>query len=234
VESVFITGNSRGIGLALTRHYLSDGFKVAGCSRQGCQERHVNLTDMRCDLAQPDQIEAALQKLFASQQQLDLVVLNAALLGDIAEVQNTPLAHAKQVMDVNLWANKVILDWFLSRGICIKQIVFMSTGASVVGYRGLTAYSLSKSALNMLCQLYTHEFPDTHLAALAPGIVDTAMQEKLCDVDVKRFPAMQSLKDARGTPMMPTPAKAAEQLVWAFTRLKSFPSGSFVDLRELH
>ena len=93
---------------------------------------------------------------------------------------------------------------------------------------------MSKAALNMLAKLYAHEFADTHLTALAPGIIDTAMMNHLCDeADAQTFPALDRLRQARGTQAMPGPLTAAERLVSILPRLQAWPSGSFVDIRQI-
>src|SRR5690625_6916597 len=68
---------------------------------------------------------------------------------------------------------------------------------------GWGGYSLSKEALNNLITLYAEEMPNTHFLSLAPGLVDTDMQEYLCgEVDSAEFPSVQKLRDARGTDNM--------------------------------
>jgi len=84
-------------------------------------------------------------------------------------------------------------------------------------------------------QLYAPEMPDTHLAAYAPGLVDTGMQDYLCDeVDTDEFPSVQKLKDARGTADMPSPRQAADRLLELLGDLReNHESGSFVDVRMI-
>lgn len=100
---------------------------------------------------------------------------------------------------------------------------------------GWGAYSLSKAALNNLVQLYAHELPETHVISLAPGLIDTAMQDYLCEeVDSGDFPSVQKLKAARGTEDMPGPRATAERILDLLDDLKAkHPSGSFVDIRQL-
>ena len=112
----------------------------------------------------------------------------------------------------------------------------ISSGAAVNGNKGWGAYALSKATLNMLAKLYAHEFPETHVCALAPGLVDTAMQDYLCDsqlVDADRFPSVNTLRDARGTASMPTAAQIASQITAKTADLRAHPSGSFLDVRNL-
>lgn len=237
-QAVFITGNSSGLGYGLTKEYLSRGYEVYGLSRRGCTGIDDNaLHDARCDLAQLATIAPALDSLLGEVSRLNLVFLNAGVLGEIRDITETPLVDIQQVMDINVWANKIILDWLHERQLGVEQIVSISSGAAVKSHRGWGAYSLSKAALNMLNQLYAPEYPDTHLCALAPGLVDTAMQDHLCnpdEVDVKRFASVQKLRDARGTDRMPTPRAAARRLAQVIPKLMKYPSGSFVDVRTMN
>jgi NAD(P)-dependent dehydrogenase (short-subunit alcohol dehydrogenase family) len=83
--------------------------------------------------------------------------------------------------------------------------------------------------------LYAREMPDTHVVALAPGLIDTGMQDYLCEeVDSDEFPSVQKLKDARGTENMPGPREAAEQIIDLLADLRdNHESGAFVDIRKL-
>src|SRR5699024_6470024 len=136
--------------------------------------------------------------------------------------------------DLNVWANKLILDWFASR-LAPRQIVLISSGASVNGNRGWGSYALSKAALNMLAQLYAHDLPDSHLVALAPGLIHTAMQDHINDTaDTEAFPSVKRLKQARGTATMPGPRAVADTIAQALPTLREqYPSGAFVDIRDL-
>ena len=233
-KSVFITGNSSGLGLGLSKEYLERGWRVLGLSRRGVRNLSGDVKDVRCDLAQLDSIGEALSELFEDTRKLDLVFLNAGILGRIREIHKTPVRDIQLVMDVNVWANKIIMDWFIENGISIDQIVLISSGASVNGNKGWSAYALSKATLNMLAKLYSHEFGETHLTALAPGLVHTAMQDYLCtEVDTALFPSIKKLKYAMDTPRMPSPEEAAKVIADAVPRLKGYPSGSFVDLRTM-
>jgi NAD(P)-dependent dehydrogenase (short-subunit alcohol dehydrogenase family) len=233
-NSVFITGNSSGIGLGLTVEYLSRGYDVYGISRRGCPLQDSRLHDVQCDLAELDSVGPALQTLLGDIRTLDLAVLNAGVLGAIRELHDTPMADVRRVMDINLWANKAVMDWLHDSGMRIRQVVFMSSGASVNGNKGWSGYALSKAALNMMAQLYVHEFPDTHISSFAPGLVHTPMQDDIRDhVDSRRFPSTQVLKDAIGTESMPEPREAGRLLADAFEELPAYPVGSLIDIRNM-
>ena len=231
---LFITGNSSGLGYALTRHYLEQDWRVSGCSRRGCEGLGGFLSDMRCDLTDFEGIPVSLEDLLGAAHKLDLVILNAGILGEIREIAKTPLADIQRIMDSNVWANKVILDWLIHSGLEVAQVIMISSGASVLGNRGWGGYALSKAALNMLAKLYAHEMPDTHIVSLAPGLIDSDMMSYLCEeADAEKFPALNRLREARNSEAMQTPAEAAENIASVVGQLREFESGSFVDIRQI-
>ena len=233
--NVLITGNSSGLGLGLTQTLLKRDAIVWGMSRRGCPV-HDNdgLRDRRFDLSNLNALPDALERLLSDCLRLDLVVLNAGILGKIHEISETDVHDLEHMMRINVWSNKVILDWIIERQLPVDQIIAISSGAALNMNYGWGGYSLSKALLNNLVTLYAHEMPDTHLTALAPGLVDTPMQDYLCgEVDTEEFPSVQKLKDARGTEDMPGPEAAAERILGSLDKLREGESGRFVDMRKL-
>ncbi len=236
--NVFITGNSSGLGLGMTEALLEHDAIVWGMSRSGCPRAEHNddgIRDRKQDIGNLNDLEEGLERLLSDCLRLDLVVLNAGLLGRIQPLAQTDVHDLEHLMRVNVWANKVILDWLIERQLPVDQIVAISSGAAVNMNYGWGGYSLSKAALNNLINLYAPEMPDTHLIALAPGLIDTGMQDYLCgEVDSDAFPSVQKLKDARDSDAMPKPRQAAEQILDLLDDLKTrFESGQFVDIRQL-
>lgn len=231
-STAFITGTSSGLGRGLAEILIGEGWAVYGCSRRGCDLAGVE--DAVLDLIDYGSLPNGLSRLLGDLRALDLVVLNAGVLGEIASIAETPLDDLKRVMEINCWANKVILDWLHAWGRPVAQVVMISSGASVLGNKGWGGYALSKAALNMLAKLYSHEMPRTHISALAPGIIDTAMMDHLCEAaDAEAFPALKRLRAARGTESMPGPLEAAERLLSVLPQIRERPSGSFIDIREI-
>ncbi|GAB4170070.1 MAG: SDR family NAD(P)-dependent oxidoreductase [Wenzhouxiangellaceae bacterium] len=232
--NVFITGNSSGLGLGLTRSLLKRDAIVWGLSRRGCPIRDEALRDRKVDIGNLAHLEHHLERLLSDCLRLDLVILNAGILGRIRPLSETDVHDVEHLMRVNVWANKVILDWLIERAIPVGQVIAISSGAAVNMHYGWGAYSISKAALNNLIRLYAHEMPETHLTALAPGLVDTPMQDYLCgEVDSEEFKSVQKLKEARGTERMPTPDQAAERIMGLLDWLREQPSGEFIDVRNI-
>jgi len=233
---LFVTGHRRGLGRGFIAAGLARDWRCYGVSRQVSATATAGLHEANCDLADPAALAPALEELLAGVSRIELVILNAGLLGPIRDLSATPMAEIERVMQVNVWANKRILDWLLERGLPVDAVLMISSGAAVIGQRGWGAYALSKATLNMLAQLYAHEFPATRLVALAPGLVDTGMQAVLCDplqTDAERYPSLQSLRTARGSGQMPSPREAAERILTRLPDILARPSGSFVDIRDL-
>lgn len=234
MANVFITGISSGLGLGLVKKYLKDGYQVYGLSRRACPVKHENLHASQVDLSDFANVPGALFELFSGQKKFDLVVLNAGILGGISTMKKAAMPDLKNVMDINLWTNKVILDWLFKHLVEVKQVVAISSGAAVNGNKGWAGYSISKAAFMMMLKLYAEEELKTHFMSFAPGLVDTAMQDYLCsNKETDEFPSLARIQSARGTENMPTPDVLAEKLPVIFKKLLTYESGSFIDIRKM-
>lgn len=234
MANIFISGISAGIGKALALHYAHRGDTVYGLSRRKLDYEHERISHMQLDLARTEQIGAQVAELLAVSGGLELAILGAASPGRIERMAGASLADLKAVMEVNLWAQKALIDALLAGAAPVRRVVAISSGASVQGSMGWSGYALSKAALNMLVQLYASEYPSTHFVALAPGLVDTAMQQYVCEeVSAQDFPSVGALHAARGTALMPNPEAFARRFHAAFGRLCDVNSGDYIDIRAL-
>lgn len=236
-RNVFITGTSSGLGYELARYYLDAGWRVYGISRSMNEELNgtAGFFFLLQDVNRFREIGTNLFSFLSDPEVIDLVILNAGILGELKDLRDTGMEEIRRVMDVNVWANKMIIDVLFGLKKEIRQVVAVSSGASVSGARGWNAYALSKATLNMLVSLYAKEFPGTHFSALAPGLVDTAMQEHIFSLaDDERYPVVSRLQDAKRTGRMPGPKDAARLFAEAVAhKVKNYESGSFLDVRKL-
>ena len=153
--NVLITGTSSGLGFGLARYYLENGHTVYGLSRR-MNEDLKNSGDFKFlsqDVTSFREVETNLLSFLKEVKVLDLVILNAGILNEIKDLKDTTIDEIRQVMDVNVWANKILIDSLIRQVNEVKQVVAISSGAAVSGSRGWNAYSLSKAALNMLINL---------------------------------------------------------------------------------
>ena len=225
-----ITGASSGIGRALATLFLEKGFSVYALSRRNPGFDNPRVTFISCNLNDFDAVPDALARAIPPRTPFEYVILNAGVLGKIEPIAASDLNELKAVMDVNVWANKLLIDTLLQRGCGIKQMIAISSGAAVNGSKGWGGYSLSKAALNMLMKLYAGELESTHITALAPGLVLTPMLEGiLMGSDPERFPSVARIQAGEKR----TAEEAATLLFELFPKLLEFESGSFVDVRNL-
>lgn len=236
MNTVLITGTSKGLGEGFADFFLQNGDQVIGYSRSENQvlNAHDNFKHQPVDFQKLDAIEDAITKSLVGVEYIELLILNAGVIGEIKTMTDSSISAMKKVMDINLWANKVILDTILQKGIKVNQVVAISSGASVNGSKGWSGYSISKAAMNMLIKLYAVEYTSTHFTALAPGLIDTEMQDYLCEkVNDKDFPSIQRLRSARGTEAMPNGKEAAQKIALILPALLTTPSGNYEDIRKL-
>ena len=234
--NILITGTSKGIGEAIARDYLENGHKVFGISRTESEvlKAYPEFYFLSADIADFDAMKKQLPLFLNPVDHLDLVILNAGILNEIKDLKNTTIEEIKKVMDVNVWANKLIIDVCFENLETIGQIVAISSGAGVSGARGWNAYSLSKATLNMLIDLYAKEHTDTHFSAMTPGVIDTQMQDYISGLPgEKDFPVVKKLKKLKNTPDMPQPEEVSGELIGAFEKAKDHDSGAFLDKRQL-
>lgn len=230
MKNILITGVSSGLGQALAIEYLENGDAVyaIGKTIPHKLDHYPHFFFFPYDLSETFMIQSTLKE-FLQNRSFDIVILNAGVLGDIQPLSQTDLNDVKDVMEINLWANKELIDT-LHKHAQVKQIVGMSSGAAVNGSKGWGAYSLSKAALNMLLNVYAKEMPETHFTALAPGVIHTPMvQHILENVNDEVYPSARRLKEGE----IRSPEKAAKLLIETFPKLLAYESGSFLDVRTM-
>jgi NAD(P)-dependent dehydrogenase (short-subunit alcohol dehydrogenase family) len=236
MKNIFITGISSGLGKGIAQYALTQGVKIWAMNRNepDWETKEGILHFHPADFKNLKTLVTNTQGLLTNCEELDCIILNSGIISPIQDLKDTSMEIIQEVMNVNTWANKLILDAVFSSGIPVKQVVAISSGASVNGNRGWNAYSISKCALNMLIKLYSEEQEETHFTALAPGLIDSPMQDYLCGlVNNDKFPALEILKQARGTEHMPSEVVAGENIWKKIPKLLSYPSGSYVDVRNM-
>ena len=124
--NILITGVSSGLGEALMEEYIKQGDQVYGISRTSVDRcKHVT-----CDLDEVGVIHQKLYELLNDITELDVVILNAGMLGDIKTFNEWSYGELLEMMNVNVWSNKYILDWLFKNNVKVKQVITISSGAS--------------------------------------------------------------------------------------------------------
>ena len=188
-----ITGASRGIGAAIGRRYAAEGAQVVLAARTVAGLEEVDdairaasagesqATLVPIDLGNPDEIDqlaAAITQRFG---RLDILVGNAAILGEMTPVGQIEPDSWDEVVAVNLTAN-----WRLIRGLeplllasdAGRAIFLTSAVAGGRAYWG--AYAVTKTGLEALARTWAQEMEKTSLRinVVNPGAVRTSMRAK--------------------------------------------------------
>ena len=119
-KNILITGCSSGLGLALTNYYLQKGFKVYGISRNKPEIQNQNFIHISFDLSKILEIKTSLTTILKEIKNLDLVFLNAGMLGKIKILQELSIEEMQEVYNLNVYANKELLD--ILKNIKVKNI----------------------------------------------------------------------------------------------------------------
>lgn len=227
-KNILITGCSSGLGLALTNYYLQKGFKVYGISRNKPEIQNQNFIHISFDLSKILEIKTSLTTILKEIKNLDLVFLNAGMLGKIKILQELSIEEMQEVYNLNVYANKELLDILMQ--IDVKNIFIISSGASKTGYKGWGSYSLSKAGVNMLVNLYSNEMFNTKIIALAPGVIKTPMTDYIrFELDENIFTSAKKLNEG----LVQTAFETAIKIDAFINRIDEFETGSYVDIRQI-
>jgi len=186
MQSVLITGISRGIGRSLAEVFLNNGYKVVGTTLTGDADfSHEHLTVLELDLAKPESIAACVARVESLQVTFDIVINNAGVLLDEDEVVLVP-ELLRATLEVNLIGTADFAERVLPRISPKGHLIFISSTAGSLEYEGhlishfpkhYPAYKISKTALNMYMRTLALRLKGSGpvVSSVHPGWVKTAM-----------------------------------------------------------
>lgn len=195
-----VTGSSRGLGAALARELSQAGNVVLGIARQ--QNAALAIEQWALDLAEPLPAAERLQSWLRTHTGWTSATLvnNAALLSPPGPLAATELAQLSAALRVGLEAPTLLSRVFLAEtaGVPTRRILNISSGLGRRAMAGSASYCAVKAGLDHLSRALALEAPDVGIVSLAPGVIDTDMQQQLRGADPARFPEQtrfQGLKD---------------------------------------
>lgn len=218
-----ITGASQGLGRALAEAILTrPDTQVLGISRHATIE-HPRYQHQPLDLSDIEAVEHNLSKIFPPRPDaLSLTLINnAGTLGEIGYVGELPNEHFQFVFDLNVVAPAILMNTFLrtyglQTGIP-RTVLNISSGAAQRPVDGWAAYCASKAALNALSETAQKEQEQrgtgVRVWALAPGIVDTAMQAHIRTAEMGQFSEAAKFAAYYAEGQLRTPEAVTEQIL---------------------
>jgi 3-oxoacyl-[acyl-carrier protein] reductase len=189
-KTAFVTGSTRGIGLAIAGGLYSSGAKVAVVGRQlerakavasGLGERAAGVA---CDVTRSDQVDAAIAAAEAALGPIDILVNNAGVTRDNILLRLTE-EDWDSVLDANLkgafHTTRAVIKGMMKRR--SGRIINISSIVGLVGNKGQANYASSKAGLIGFTKSVAKEYASRNILVncIAPGFIDTEMTASLPD-----------------------------------------------------
>jgi len=237
----FITGTSKGIGYELAISLLNsdENNLIVGISRTN-NITHKNFIFIKTDLSNIEEIEDFEFNLFDNVKRL-VLVNNAGIIGDIKQTGKVSDKSIVDVYNINTIAPSVLINKFISQfqnNDFEKIILNISSGAGRHTISSWASYCASKSALDMYSEVVFDEQKrikrrkSVKVYSIAPGIVDTPMQDIIRNATKEDFEFVDQFKEYKNKSMLTSANEVAEKLVEFLNNSNKYKRVIY-DLREL-
>jgi len=187
-----VTGASRGIGAALAEALAAEGAHVILTARTAGDLEAVEgrihaaagtATIAPLDLVEHDSVARLAQAVAGRWQALDLLVLNAAMLGTLTPVAQIDGKEFSKLLTLNVLAQQALLAAFdpLLRQSTAGRLIAMTSSVSESPRAYWGAYAASKAALDALVLSYADEVRNIapiRAAIVNPGPTATVMRAR--------------------------------------------------------
>lgn len=191
MKGVLLVGATDGIGLALARRYLADGWRVGlvGRSREKLsrvrdrlKRQHPNgwLSPVHCDVTDASRARPAFEEALEGMGHLHLMVYCAGVMSNGFSPDERHAATS-EMLDVNLAGAVHFLelgaDYFVAAG--RGQLAALGSVAGDRGRKGNSGYGASKAGLHAYLEGLRHRLQGTgvRVSTVKPGWVATRMLE---------------------------------------------------------
>lgn len=185
---VLITGGSRGFGLLLAEEYAAQGCRLAICARDKkelkaarhmLREQGAEVLAVQCDVSDPEQVDAMVERVEAEAGPIDVLVNNAAII-QVAPLEAMSLEHFHIAMDNNFWGavhtTLAVLPGMRRRR--AGNIVNIGSIGGAVALPHMLAYGCAKFALRGFSEGIRSETAKDgiRVTTVLPGLIRTGSQ----------------------------------------------------------
>lgn len=221
-----VTGANRGLGLAASEALAQRGYKVVMAMRNpdkaqkelnALRLKNADVVPMKLDVSQEKSINEFVEAIQKEYGFVDVLINNAGILIDSEDGGNTSVFKTKASTIQKTFNTNTLGPFLLTQKIfpLMKQegygrIVNVSSGMGQLSepQSAYAAYRLSKTALNMVTNIFASEVGDADICvnSISPGWVRTDMGGPNADR---------------------SPEQGIKGIIWAATLPKGGPNGTF-------
>lgn len=201
----FVSGASRGIGAGLAERFSERGLRLVLCSRsKPILASSESVLSRSIDIRDEAGLEALVAEAEARFGGIDLWINNAGVLDPIDAIRALSVDAFREHLDINLTGvflgSRCYVNHLRRQGQG-GVLINVSSGAAWKAYAGWGAYCAGKAGVERLTEVLALEEAEAGLRAysIAPGVVDTAMQEKIRSTSGARFPEVQRFHERKRT-----------------------------------
>jgi benzil reductase ((S)-benzoin forming) len=225
----YITGTSSGLGLAIANLLLEQEDNViVGISRR-IVIQHERYHHISHDLTTPINKEI-FEPIDGSYSRIALIN-NAGDVGHITTVGSQTFEEISDNYLLNLTIPSLLCNYFVEaykkNTSALRMIVNISSGAGKHPIEAWSTYCASKAALDMFSEVLQLEQPEFKVFSVAPGIVDTAMQQAIRNADKEHFPHLERFMDYKKEGELVSARDVAAKFVHIFDNSELFDTVRF-------
>ncbi len=184
-----ITGSNRGIGAAIMRKFAQNGADIFACARKESEEFKENIESLKneynvsiiplyFDMQNEQEMIAAIKEIRASKKSIDILVNNAGII-DVSLFQMTSLKKARELMEVNFFAQMQLTQYIVKLMVRQKKgvIINMSSNTGIDCDAGRCSYAATKASMIAFTKTIAKELGvyNIRVNAIAPGLIMTDM-----------------------------------------------------------
>ena len=246
MQDVFlVTGASKGLGRSLSLSIANSGSIVIALARESPELKSIEVElknishesfAIGCDLSESSQISDASEIMVSNFRHLSGIIHNAGIINPIGNMLDSGREDWERTIQVNLLGVQDLTRSLESiiGGETHTRITTISSGAAQRSLHGWSAYCVSKAGLDMWTKCMAEEGANENISALAiaPGIVDTGMQEEIRNAEESSFPLLQNFKDYYNNGELSKPDDVADKLL-PYCLGKLGTNGDRLDVRNL-
>ncbi len=245
-----ITGASRGLGESFAKQLLQQGNALFCISRtknkplmNQAKAKGIFLEYITYDLEDVAGIDRLMKRVMdaadtATATRLALIN-NAGTVAPVKPVGRCSQTALMTALQLNLAAPMLLTSTFIDRTADLsidRRVLNITSGAARNPYFGWASYCTTKAGLDMFTRCagleQKNQTNPVKIIAVAPGIVDTAMQEKIRNTDEADFPNLHKFIEFHEKSLLTSPDEAAEKILRFFLS-EEIETGGIYDIRHV-